>query len=212
MSPRRPALIFDFGNVVAFFDYAVACDTYGRRLGMTGEALLTCLRDRGLLGVVHAFESGKLAPEEFTRSVGRLAGLDLDHDEFARNWADIFTLNRPVADLLAALKRAGHRLVLGSNTNEIHARQFRRQFADTLAHFDRLVLSYEVGHLKPSAPFYLACAEAAGAAPQDCLFIDDLPENVAGARQAGLDAILFHEIDALVAALRERGVEFDGQR
>jgi len=207
MTPRRPALVFDFGNVVAFFDYALACESYGRRLGLSGDALLDQLREAGLTALVQSYERGAIPSEEFSRSVGALAGLELGHDEFAAAWADIFSLNGPVAELVAALKGRGYRLVLGSNTNEIHANHFRWQFAETLGLFDRLVLSFEVGHLKPSAAFYLACAEAAGAEPADCVFIDDLPENVEGARRAGLQAVQFLDTPRLVAELRALGVD-----
>ena len=90
--------------------------------------------------------------------------------------------------MIAGLKSAGYTLVLGSNTNDLHAAQFRRQFAETLAHFDRLVLSFEIGHIKPSAAFYLACAEAAGAEPADCVFIDDLVETWKGREPPDLSA------------------------
>ena len=207
MTPRRPALIFDFGNVVAFFDYAIACESYGRRLGLSGAEFLALLRERGLMRVVHAFEIGATPAEEFTRAVGRLAGLELDHDEFCSAWAEIFTLNRPVADLVAVLKARGYPLVLGSNTNEVHARRFLVQFAETLGLFDRLVLSYEVRRLKPSPEFYLACADAAGSPPSECVFIDDMLENVDGARRAGLKAVHYVGTPALVSELRALGVE-----
>jgi putative hydrolase of the HAD superfamily len=207
MPARRPALIFDFGNVVAFFDYSRACETFGRPLGLTGDAFLGTLRDRGLNGLVRRYECGAMSSEAFTRAVAALADLDLTHDAFAAAWSDIFRLNRPVAELIVALKRRGYRLVLGSNTNELHARQFRRQFADILGHFDRLVLSYEVGHVKPSAPFYHACAEAAGADRGDCVFIDDLPENVDGARRAGLRGVHFRDVPGLLRDLAALGVE-----
>ena len=97
--------------------------------------------------------------------------------------------------------------MLGSNTNDLHAAQFRRQFAETLANFDRLVLSYEVGHFKPSAAFYLACAEAAGAEPGDCVFIDDLLENVEGAQAAGLVGILFRDTVTLIRDLAAIGID-----
>ncbi len=97
--------------------------------------------------------------------------------------------------------------MLGSNTNGLHAAQFRRQFAETLGHFDALVLSYEIGHIKPLAAFYLACAEAAGAPPAECVFIDDLPENVVGARAAGLVGLVFRDVPTLVADLAAMGVE-----
>jgi putative hydrolase of the HAD superfamily len=210
MSRGRPALIFDFGNVFAFFDYSKSCARYAATLGLTAEGLLGRLRERGLTELVRRYEEGALGSEEFTRRVGALAGIDLVYDEFAAAWADIFSLNRPVADLVARLKARGYRLVLGSNTNEIHARHFRRQFAEALGHFDRLVLSYEVGQVKPSSAFYHACAEAAGASPGDCVFIDDLAVNVAGARRAGLRAIHFRDTAGLFDDLRALGVEVDG--
>ena len=199
MTARRPALIFDFGNVVAFFDYTRACESLGPRLGLSGAAFLRRVRERGLTPVLQNYERGEIRCEEFSRSVCALAGLDLPHAEFAAAWSDIFWLNEPVADLVRDLKARGYPLVLGSNTNALHAAQFRRQFAATLAHFDRLVLSHEVGQIKPSAGFYHACAAAASVAPGDCVFIDDLAENVAGANAAGLSGVHFRNVPTLVA-------------
>ena len=207
MTARRPALIFDFGNVVAFFDYTRACDQLGPRLGLSGADFLRRVRERGLTPVLQEYERGRIACEEFSRSVCALAGLDIPHDEFAAAWSDIFRLNEPVADLVRDLKGRGYTLVLGSNTNALHAAQFRRQYAATLAHFDRLILSHEVGQIKPSAGFYHACAAAASAAPGDCVFIDDLPENVAGATAAGLSGVLYRDAAPLAADLRARGVD-----
>lgn len=203
---RRPALIFDFGNVVAHFDYARACAVLGQAHGLTGPELLERARARGLNPLVRAFESGQITAEAFSRRACRLIGLDVSHAEFAAAWADIFWANEPIASLIADLKQRGYPLVLGSNTNDLHAAQFRHQFAATLAHFDRLVLSHEIGHLKPSPEFYQACVIAAGAVPGDCVFIDDLPENVEGARAAGLSCLCYRTVPALVADLEALGV------
>ena len=45
---REPALIFDFGNVVAFFDYLKACERLGPKLGLTAEAFRQRIVERGL--------------------------------------------------------------------------------------------------------------------------------------------------------------------
>ncbi|MEO6809843.1 MAG: HAD family phosphatase [Isosphaeraceae bacterium] len=207
---RTPALIFDFGNVVAHFDYRKAAERVGRPLGMSGEALLERVRKAGFIPMLQQFESGRMTAEAFGKEFCALVGLKLTHQEFVEAWSDIFWLNDSVADLIADLKGQGYTLVLGSNTNDLHAAQFRRQFAEPLAHFDRLVLSHEVGHIKPSAAFYLACAEAAGAAPGDCVFIDDLPENVEGARFAGLIGLHYRDTPTLRAELGQLGVEVVG--
>jgi putative hydrolase of the HAD superfamily len=89
----------------------------------------------------------------------------------------------------------------------VHAPYYRRRFAETLDRFDALVLSHEVGCMKPDARFYEACARAAGVAPGSCIFIDDLAENIEGARAAGLGGLHYVETAGLVASLRELGVE-----
>lgn len=209
--PRRlPALVFDFGNVVAFFDYARACGEFGRRVGLSGEAFLQRLRDRGLAGAVARFESGECPPEEFAGAVAAMGGLEIPFEEFAAAWSDIFWANEPLAGVIGGLKARGYTLILGSNTNALHAAQFRRQFAGTLAHFDRLVLSHEVGRMKPSPLFYGACAAAAGAPAASCVFIDDLPENVRGARDAGLTGVLYRDPPSLLADLAALGVDTVG--
>jgi glucose-1-phosphatase len=207
MRKRSPALIFDFGNVVAHFDYRMACARLGRPLGISGEELLERVQGLGFSPLVQEYESGRISAEAFSRGFCALVGLEVTHDEFARAWVDIFRLNEPIAAVVADLKRRGYTLVLGSNTNDLHAAQFRQQFAATLVHFDQLILSYEIGHIKPSAAFYHACAEAAGAPASECLFIDDLPENVAGARAAGMEGVVFRDVPSLLEALRGLGVE-----
>jgi putative hydrolase of the HAD superfamily len=204
---RPPALVFDFGNVIAFFDYAIACAPLGARLGLSGEELLAQARREGLTELVVEYERGRMTTEEFGVAVRRLVRLEeLSHEEFVAAWTAIFRLNESVARLIPPLKKEGYTLVLGSNTNDLHARHFRPKFAETLGHFDALVMSHEVGHVKPTVEFYWACAEAAGRPIGECIFIDDLPENVAGARAAGMMGILYRDTPTLVMELRDRGV------
>jgi glucose-1-phosphatase len=208
---KLPALIFDFGNVVAHFDYRPAAAKLGTRIGVSGEELLERLRPLGFSDLLKSYESGKITAQTFSKGVSERAGLELEHEEFAAAWADIFWANESIVPLLKFLNEQGYTLVLGSNTNDLHAGQFRTQFATTLALFDQLVLSYEVGHIKPSREFYLACAQAAGANPGDCVFIDDLLENVEGARCAGLEGVLFESTEGLVRDLEALGVSVPAQ-
>lgn len=203
---NRPALIFDFGNVLAHFDYRRAASRLGEPLGLSGDALLDRLRPLGFNHLVRQYECGKLSDAQFAERCCALAGLRIPFAEFAAAWSDIFWLNEPVAELVRSLKTGGYVLVLGSNTNALHATHFRRQFAETLAHFDKLVLSYEVGAVKPAAEFYLACARAADVSVERCVFIDDLPENVVGARAAGLRAVHYQNPQSLRSELAAHGI------
>jgi glucose-1-phosphatase len=201
------AVIFDFGNVVGFFDYLKACERLGAGIGLSASALRERIAERGFAELLAQFECGTIAPEQFAREVMARAGLTLSYHQFVEAWQDIFWLNEPVARLIALLDEAGYTLVLGSNTNVLHSTYYRRQFARTLDRFDHLVLSHEVGHMKPDAEFYAACVATARRPAASCIFVDDLPENVEGARLAGLIGLHYVDTPALIAELGRLGVE-----
>jgi putative hydrolase of the HAD superfamily len=128
----------------------------------------------------------------------------------AEAWGDIFTPNESACALIPRFKPK-YRLLLGSNTNALHARKFLKQFESVLSHFDALVLSYEIGVRKPKRGFFEACQRLAGCAPQECVFIDDLPANVAGARELGWHGIVFTGVEELQRELAKLGVSVLGE-
>ncbi|WP_169980338.1 HAD family hydrolase [Tautonia rosea] len=204
---NAPAIIFDFGNVVGFFDYARACEAIAHPRGLQAQSLLQSARKAGLNDLVAQFEIGQLTAEAFASACcDLLKPLNVLPDEFIAAWSDIFWPNETLVPLIERLRHTGHRLILGSNTNDLHASRFRRQFAETLTHFNHLILSYEIGHLKPSSGFYQACVQAAETEPADCIFIDDLPENVQGARQSGLQGICYRDTPSLEFELARLGI------
>ncbi len=204
---REPVLIFDFGNVIAFFDYLLAWEKFGRRMGQPGSDLKALLEQRGFADLHGRFESGRMTPEAFAVSLMAMGEFELPYAEFVAVWQDIFWLNEPVSQLITSLKSSGYTLLLGSNTNVLHSTFFRQRFVPPFDQFDRLVLSHEVGHMKPDRRFYEACVAVAKVPPSSCVFIDDLLENVDGAHRAGLDAIPYVTTQMLIDDLRSRGVE-----
>lgn len=70
--------------------------------------------------------------------------------------------------------------------------------------FRDIVVSAHEGLLKPEPEIYQLCLSRNGLTAADCVFIDDSPANVAGARAVGLDAIHFTSAAQLAADLRHR--------
>src|SRR5262249_51358268 len=91
----------------------------------------------------------------------------------------------------------GYRLLLLSNTNDLHARRFLAQFDQLLRPFDHLVLSHQVGVRKPRPGIFAHAQRLADCAPEEIVFIDDLPANVAAAIAFGWQGIVYTDIDAL---------------
>jgi 2-haloacid dehalogenase len=81
----------------------------------------------------------------------------------------------------------------------------RRRFP-FLDRFRGILVSGELGMMKPDARIFRHLTETYGLAARDCLFIDDSPKNVAGARAAGLNAVQFTGPDSLRGVLQEFGL------
>jgi len=65
--------------------------------------------------------------------------------------------------------------------------------------FDVVVLGQAVGVRKPDPEVFRRTAALLGLEPQDCLVVDDLPDNVRGARAAGAVVVLHDDPDTTVA-------------
>jgi putative hydrolase of the HAD superfamily len=55
--------------------------------------------------------------------------------------------------------------------------------------FDTVFLSYQEGVAKPSREAYELVAERLGLQPDECVMIDDLEQNVDGAKLAGMSGV-----------------------
>lgn len=205
--PTPRFFYFDLGAVLLFFDHGVAC----RKL-----AALTGLDPAVIRGVIfestlqHDLESGKISSQQFFEEFCAGTGATLDFPSAAQAMGDIFELNQSLKPVLSSLAHAGHRLGLLSNTCDLHWNQFGRgRYHPIPEIFDEVVLSYEVRSMKPDLPIYQEAIRRVGLAAEEIFFVDDRLDNVAGARQAGLDAVQYTTTRALVHDLRVRGVEFN---
>jgi len=195
-------IVFDFGNVIGFFDHRRAARKLAEQTGLPADAFLSLLYDTSL---EDAYESGRLSSAQFLERVRQVTGVDCPDELLGAAYSDIFWPNEDVCALVPQL-RPGYRLLLGSNTTELHAQRFRREFAATLQHFEHLVLSFEVGVRKPHGGFFEHCQRRAAAAPAECVFIDDLEANVAGARACGWHGIVYRDVADLRRSLSHLGV------
>jgi glucose-1-phosphatase len=195
-------IVFDFGNVIGFFDHRRALERLQEHSALTVEGMRAFLYGGRL---EDDYESNRISSDEFLRLVREGCRLGCPEDVLAAAYVDIFWPNPEVCDLLPRLKPR-FRLLLGSNTTALHSRQFRRQFADVLKHFDAQVLSCEIGTRKPAKGFFDHCQRLADCAPHECLFIDDLAANVAGAQACGWQGIVYTGGEELRKQLALHGI------
>lgn len=195
-------IIFDFGNVVGFFDHMRALRRLEPYTTMSAREMYAAVIAGDL---EDAFEANRISEEEFLACIVADCKLSCSREILAEACADIFWPNPEICELIPKLKPR-YRLLLGSNTNPIHSRFYRKQFADVLRHFDALVLSHEIGVRKPKAGFFEHCQALADGRPDECLFLDDVADNIAAARKHGWQGILYQANDGVLEKMRVAGV------
>lgn len=127
-------------------------------------------------------------------------------------WADAFKAvyvpREDMFSLAARLRKNGYKTALLSNT-EAAAMQYFYQLS-VFGGFDVLVFSCAEGTRKPEKKIYELTVQRLGSQPGQSVFIDDKPEYINGAKQTGLNTILFGNINQLKNALAKLGVEHKG--
>jgi FMN phosphatase YigB (HAD superfamily) len=196
------ALLFDLGNVIVAFDFRRGYRAIEGYSPYSAEEIPKRISSSGL---VPPYERGEISSEEFFRRLSELLSLRVSYEQFCDLWSTIFLPEPLLAEPLLAGLRRRYRMVLLSNTNDIHFRKIRRTYP-VVGQFDAHVLSYEVGAMKPSERIYEEAIRQAGCRPEECFYTDDVAEFVEGGRRQGLDAVQFRGAEALEEELRQRGV------
>ena len=193
-------IIFDLGKVIVDFDHMIFCHNASLHCDLNPDEIYRKIFHAGL---EKRFDSGALTPEAFFDAARSALGLKIEIDLFAYLWSDIFTLTKGIEPLINGLKQQSRLLCL-SNTNPWHFNWCRQHFK-VLEAFDAWILSYECHCCKPDPGIYKKALEKAGTLPEMCVYIDDIADNVAAARQLNMQGIVFSSADGLEQALLDKG-------
>ena len=203
VKPFRPAdfdaLLLDFGNVLVEIDFGRVTAHWARAAGMdAGQLAARFSHDEPY----QRHERAEIGATQYFAALRRTLGVDLGDDVLLEGWNAVFV--REIGEVAAVIPRLAARVPLYvlSNTNHAHHDFFSRRYAALLAHFRAVFVSHELGARKPEPTAYLRVAEGLGLKPQRMLFFDDLPENVEGARRAGMPGVVVSSPHDFLEAVR----------
>jgi putative hydrolase of the HAD superfamily len=188
--PQAAAIIFDLGNVVLNVDYSLTQRAF-EALGLTPfSEIYSQARQSGLFD---RLETGHLTPAGFRNEIRALLPLRPPTDaQIDAAWnAMLQDLPRERLALLTELKKE-YRTFLLSNTNAIHLLALSAYLQQTWgigslsAYFEATYYSSDIGLRKPDVESYAFVVARHRLSPSTTVFIDDLPQNIAGAARAGL--------------------------
>ncbi|CAN5132169.1 HAD family phosphatase [soil metagenome] len=198
-------IVFDMGHVFVDFEWETVCQGFYSRAGITKEQFQPILKHVGSLG----YESGHIDTSIFLKAINEQMANHGDmqtigEEEFHQLWNATFRENIEMANLMEELRKQ-HKLYLLSNTNESHW-QYLDQTFKVSRHFEELILSYKVGHIKPQHEIYQEVLRRSNLAAQHCLFIDDLEPNIAAGSAVGMNVVHFKDISDLQSRFEHFGI------
>lgn len=197
-------IIFDFGGVISAFDSRIFFQALAGRTDRTAGEMADIVLEADL---PRRYESGRISSREFFSAVTESCGISISEEEFIAEFTGIFIPIESTFRLIRMLKPS-FRIALLSNTNEWHFEQYIRT-VEVFPLFDAVTLSYRVGEMKPGERIYRDSLKRIGLSPEECVFIDDLEENVAGAERLGIHGIHYTGHERLVASLNALGISVD---
>lgn len=108
---------------------------------------------------------------------------------------------------ISAMKTAGYSVYILSNYGEHTYKKTRADSLDFLPLTDGNIFSYTIREIKPDAAIYQALCRRYELKPEECVFIDDLPENIRGAKAVGMEGIVFTDLEHTLEELKKLGVK-----
>jgi epoxide hydrolase-like predicted phosphatase len=143
---------------------------------------------------------GMLGRDEYVSAVAQLTGATPESVESFVNGEH--RLNEQLMDFIQSDLKTDYKIGLLSNIG----REWINDFFDThQLHdlFNAVVLSGEEGVTKPHPRIYEIMVERLGVEPHECVMIDDIADNCAGADAAGMKAIHYLSNRQMFAELKK---------
>ncbi len=192
------AIFFDLGGVIIRTDYQAPREHLAERLNTTYEDLNRIVFDsessrQASVGAITTEAHWDLVVRRLGRPVSEAKAIR--EEFFAGDVVDL--------ELLAFIRTLRPRYKTGAISNawpDTRPSLVQKKIDDA---FDALIISAEVGVMKPEPKIYHIALEKLGVSPREAAFVDDTPVNVDAARALGMQGILFREPRRALSDLRE---------
>ena len=131
---------------------------------------------------------GSISQADFDTAMARKLGIT------DKAWREILKqVEQPNMELLNYIKSThkGYKLVVLSNANRGLIEYIESMIGKDF--FDDIIVSAEVGWVKPDPEIYNYTADKLGVTPAECVFIDDHESHLVPARELGMKTILYQD-------------------
>ena len=197
-------IIFDMGNVLIRW----SPDEMMKSLGVCDEDRKTIMKQLFREWEWIAMDAGEMNGDQCFESVSQRVEERLHPllKKLIEWWKMPFDEEEGMDELIESLFENGYRIYVLSNA-DINQEKYMEKIPGNRFLSGR-VTSAEIGLIKPDRKIYEHLCDKYDLKKEECLFIDDSNLNVFAAKQFGMNAVVYHDIESLKETLRSYGIEF----
>ena len=192
------AVFFDLGGVIVRTEFQAPRQQLADRLGMDYDDLNKIVFDsessgRASLGEITPDEHWSLVIQRLKRPASEVM---LIRDEFFAG--DI--IDRTLVEYIRSLRGKYKTGLISNAWGDLRDFIVREKFDDA---FDGLIISAEVGAMKPEPKIFRIALEQFGVSPDEAVFVDDFLINIQGCEKIGMKGIHFKDAESAMQQLKE---------
>ncbi|MCA1899137.1 MAG: HAD family phosphatase [Chloroflexi bacterium] len=180
------AVFFDFGGVLMRTEFQAPRQKLAERFNMDYEDM-----ERLVFNSESARRAalGEITEEEHWANVLKRFHLPAAESKpFRDQFFGGDVVDRDLVEYIRSLRGSVHTGLISNAWNGLRGFLAKEKLLDL---FDTVVISAEVGAVKPSERIYRLALEQAKVGASEAIFVDDFPENITGCQKVGMMGILF---------------------
>lgn len=149
------------------------------------------------------FNRGKISAEECFKKYFSVPISDFEMKQIIKIWTTTWKPTSLMKKLIIKLKK-NYQLAILSNSDPLNSPNYYKK--GWYQYFNPIILSHELGVLKPDPKIYQITLDKLKSKPEECLFIDDQMKCLDTAEKMGINTILFKSPSQLVKDLKKINV------
>lgn len=191
-------VFIDLGGVIVRTEYQAPRQHLAERLGMEYEDLDKLVfagpsSQQAFVGEISAEQHWAAVTKRLRRPIAETQTI---RDEFFAG--DV--IDHELVDFLRGLRPRYYTGLISNAWPGLRDYVVAQKFDDA---FDHMVISAEVGVMKPEAKIYQIALEQAGVSPNEAVFVDDFIENIEACEALGMHGIHFRDPQGALDALKQ---------
>jgi len=190
------AVFFDFGGVIMRTEYQSPRQKLAERFNMDYDEI-----DKAVFGSDSARRAsiGEITEDAHWSAVlKRFKQPASEMQVFRDNFFGGDVIDRKLVEYIQSLRGKFHTGLISNAWSGLREFITREKLIDL---FDTVIISAEIGAVKPSAKIYQVALDQAKVGASEAVFVDDMPVNIEACEKVGMKGVLFNDPEKSLSRL-----------